>query len=655
MTEQELRLISGLVEAIKEDTRLKDEQWQSLTYWDRGVGASLRRFRHYGELLRISRGRIDFHLYIGLSDNLAVFKDLIKRLPGLAQSLRTDYQTIEITYETEPARNPDSQKLKKSMAMAHFYIPLECTEMLKDVYAKVYDMSKDIAKGKEVEPNGPRNGKESVDKLAVVTEEVASTKVHLRPIPVGVAYPEDVAVPCKISGVVSWVTSIGALFDRKAITLSDGRTMRPGQYIIPPYQRKYTWSYDNVSQLCRDLIKSKDAGKENYHLGTIILHHQEGDDGDSFYVVDGQQRLTTISYLINCEIFEKGVSSPKIKDTDIKNILSALEEYRDEKKHLIEQLKRSTLVVIAVSDINEAFQLFSTQNGRGKPLTPANLLKAYHLHELDKSVDAAEKDRVWESDNAEKTVRDGRLLSQVLGEHLYRLRCWSRGEFPKGQFSNADIKEFKGVTFNDGNEVGVPAQNLMRLRQRALADGKSSGYYSRLPNDKMYALATIDQPIINGADFFKYVESYAEAYRVLFGSSTAEEVVGFRKFYEENCNYRRSDRRGDTYARHVFESLCLFCYDRFGVRGLDACKSHLYRCAYYERAVKSRCYYCTCGLTFTIPAVRVMSSCVILADVKDRLRSLSGAVLESYRKEMQAFAGKSAPEGVDCVRMVYEN
>lgn len=476
----------------------------------------------------------------------------------------------------------------------------------------------------------------------------------LRPIPTDKVYSAASKKPCEIDGVISWVTTVGAMFEREEILLSDGRRMCPGQYVIPPYQRKYTWSYDNVSQLCRDLLKSADDGKESYHLGTVILHHQAVNDGDAFYVVDGQQRLTTISYLIGSEIFAAGASSPKIRNADIENILSALEEYKEDKYRILEQLKRSTIVVIAVNDINEAFQLFSTQNGRGRPLTPANLLKAYHLHEMDRDGDAEKRDRIWEVDNGEK-IRDGRLLSQVLGEHLYRLRCWSRGDFPVEPFTNVDIKEFKGITFKKEKAVGVPAQNLMKLRIRATSQDHKADYYLRSENDGMGLWFTIDQPIVNGADFFCYMESYAKAYRTLFGETEVGELQDFKSFYVQNCNYKRSGRRGDTYARHVFESLCLFCYDRFGAKGLAACMRYLYRFAYYERAVKSRCYYSTCGAAYSIQAVRAMTACMTLGDVKDRLHALSNVVLEQYRSDQKVLAGKPIPDGVDQVRSVYEN
>ena len=658
MSDQEL--LRDLVGFLKEDECFSGRDWQSMTYYDEG-GVALRRYKYYAEQLFVNEknSEVDLRIYISLADNLTVFNGVVAKLQELSDLLRKNWgNNIRIEYKTEPARNK-AQELKGSMSLAHFFVPSGNKDMLRDVYKEVSTALDAVEKGEEVKlRRNQKSTEETVMKELELREEVNDatiTELHLRPIPQAIEYPTDIKQPNEIGGVISWVTSIEALFDRKEIVLSDGRMMRPGNYIIPPYQRKYAWSYDNVSQLCRDLFRSADEGKESYHLGTIILHHQPGEQGDSFYVVDGQQRLTTISYLINSEIFAGDTAPRKIRSSDVMNILGALEEYQGDKERILKQLKHSTLVIIAVSEIDEAFQLFSTQNGRGRPLTPANLLKAYHLHELVKDVDgeksAKEIDRNWEANNAEK-IRDGRLLSQVLSEHLYRLRCWSRGEFPKEQFSNAKIKEFKGITFNTGNDVGVPAQNMMKLRRQAVDNGD---YYLRTTNDEMNPLSMIDQPIVNGADFFDYMKSYAEAYRVMFGTKNIAEMQEFRNFYAKNCTYKLSGRRGDTYARHIFESLSLFCYDRFGIKGLCACARYLYRCAYYERAVKSRCYYSTCGAEFAIRAVRAMTACMTLSDVKDRLHALNGAVLELYRKEKKIFSGKPVPDGIAQVRSVFEN
>ena len=62
---------------------------------------------------------------------------------------------------------------------------------------------------------------------------------------------------------------------------------------IPEYQRPYRWSTKNVEQLLRDILNSQSNGKLNYLIGTVILH----DDNQSFKIVDGQQRITTLILL----------------------------------------------------------------------------------------------------------------------------------------------------------------------------------------------------------------------------------------------------------------------------------------------------------------------------------------------------------------------
>lgn len=62
-------------------------------------------------------------------------------------------------------------------------------------------------------------------------------------------------------------------------------------YHIPPYQREYSWGKDNWEKLFDDIIENECG----YFLGSIICieNDQQSD------VIDGQQRLTTISILLN--------------------------------------------------------------------------------------------------------------------------------------------------------------------------------------------------------------------------------------------------------------------------------------------------------------------------------------------------------------------
>ena len=69
------------------------------------------------------------------------------------------------------------------------------------------------------------------------------------------------------------------------------------QYLVPLYQREYAWGKNEVERLLNDLFLSfkEDAGR-NYYLGSIVVRRDVG-AADHFEVVDGQQRLITLSML----------------------------------------------------------------------------------------------------------------------------------------------------------------------------------------------------------------------------------------------------------------------------------------------------------------------------------------------------------------------
>ena len=63
---------------------------------------------------------------------------------------------------------------------------------------------------------------------------------------------------------------------------------------IPEYQRPYRWNLKNVEQLLTDIFKSQSDGHNIYLIGTVIVHSKE----NTFYLVDGQQRVTTLYLLL---------------------------------------------------------------------------------------------------------------------------------------------------------------------------------------------------------------------------------------------------------------------------------------------------------------------------------------------------------------------
>ena len=70
------------------------------------------------------------------------------------------------------------------------------------------------------------------------------------------------------------------------------------QYIIPQYQRPYSWTFDQCSELFRDIMSAYDDN-DSYFLGNIILARSKDFDLTGLsYIVDGQQRLITVWTLI---------------------------------------------------------------------------------------------------------------------------------------------------------------------------------------------------------------------------------------------------------------------------------------------------------------------------------------------------------------------
>lgn len=67
-----------------------------------------------------------------------------------------------------------------------------------------------------------------------------------------------------------------------------------GSFYIPSYQRGYRWSETEVVRLLDDIYQN---GKKNYCLQPVVVRKK----GDQYELIDGQQRLTTLSVSGNTE------------------------------------------------------------------------------------------------------------------------------------------------------------------------------------------------------------------------------------------------------------------------------------------------------------------------------------------------------------------
>ena len=76
-------------------------------------------------------------------------------------------------------------------------------------------------------------------------------------------------------------------------------------FVIPAFQRPYSWEIDNVEKLFEDIwtFSQEEGGfvdpKKRYFVGAFVGYYQEnGPDGKVLNIVDGQQRVTTLFLLL---------------------------------------------------------------------------------------------------------------------------------------------------------------------------------------------------------------------------------------------------------------------------------------------------------------------------------------------------------------------
>ena len=367
-----------------------------------------------------------------------------------------------------------------------------------------------------------------------------------------------------------------------------GELLKEGKLRIPSYQRPYKWNRKHIRNLFYYL---RDAmGKKEYQIGSVILHENDGYD-----IVDGQQRLISISLFLHLlDDLENYKGAKQLLSAAVFGELScyhASENYnewenltqlvgenqaKDICNFLLENCSVS-VITMPQERLSEAFQLFDSQNNRGKSLEPHDLLKAYHLRKED-----SEYEKIVEK--WEQFVEDKDLsLKELFDKHLFRMRRWSRGETGLTnkrygsylRFTEDFIDDFKGVDLNQN----FPCLELYR-------------HIENLP-------MSITMPIIDGSKFFEYIES---AHKIIkehkdflndeLGFSDEPEGEEKNVAYPEGMlNIYNSSKGRYLKCHNIFLNICSLFADRFGKDELSKeIVETLFIWSYYPR-VKSKAIY----------------------------------------------------------------
>lgn len=229
-----------------------------------------------------------------------------------------------------------------------------------------------------------------------------------------------------------------------------GAVLKSRRFKVPAYQRSYAWEIDHIDALLNDIHEAIKNKEREYFLGSMVL---TSDADGRFEIVDGQQRLTTISLIlaaikeifrseedhevvisinsdylastdrrtkerepklvlneVDNEIYQELIESfgfeysKQIKRTSHKRLIEAANycfEYlrsickksKDSEEELHSWLdyidKCLKIIVVTAPDDSNAFVIFETLNDRGLELAISDLVKNYLFHRSGDKINEA--------------------------------------------------------------------------------------------------------------------------------------------------------------------------------------------------------------------------------------------------------------------------
>ena len=216
------------------------------------------------------------------------------------------------------------------------------------------------------------------------------------------------------------------------------------QYVVPRWQRRYCWGQSDIQRLVEDLLSVSDLGPDAAHYGgTLITFQEHGAAGvvNTIRVIDGQQRLTTVSILLGCIAHKLGregrcgdwtaqiirddrLTNPgkapdkcrklRLQDGDDEEYRSGLEGNpsgpgavtqawriakrlvdRNDVDALLRGLSRLRVVSIGLRDREDPQQIFESLNATGRPLTESEKVKNWLLMGLPDAEQQDLHDNHW--------------------------------------------------------------------------------------------------------------------------------------------------------------------------------------------------------------------------------------------------------------------
>ncbi|MCQ2702695.1 DUF262 and DUF1524 domain-containing protein [Helicobacter pylori] len=267
------------------------------------------------------------------------------------------------------------------------------------------------------------------------------------------------------------------------------------QFVIPIYQRLYSWKKEQCEQLWDDIIKIGGNDKMNGHFIGSILYVLDGNTHSSpLLIIDGQQRLTTITLLLialrnhsSDEVKRKEIESYLInsnKDGDKKFRLILSESDKDTLLFLIDKdrrkpsepslkivenfklfekwirkntdkletifkgLEKLMIVWIALKKEKDDPQLiFESMNSKGIELTQADLIRNYILMGLEPEKQKIFYKKYWRA--MEEDFKQNETLFNQFVRHYLTIKTREISNINKVYEAFKDYRQKKGIEIED--------------------------------------------------------------------------------------------------------------------------------------------------------------------------------------------------------------
>lgn len=284
---------------------------------------------------------------------------------------------------------------------------------------------------------------------------------------------------------------------------------------IPRYQRGYAWEKQHIRELFEDIKEAIDSNSSHY-IGTVVLSKCVTDP-KKFYIVDGQQRLTTIALLIaqllpniqdsDTRIYQKmhyikkgSQYSLKPLERDVDLFQQLIEgnmtgtpqnksqrfmmEAVEEMKYQIANLQDVELFLDAIGNLEimefiensegDAIRIFQTVNDRGKSLSYMEKIKSLLIYFSNKYLDKKYDDNI----NA--------VFSDIF--ELYdSIKCNGGDKIginliKRQNFTEDNILSYHYVTYSSDNYEPSAEYVFKNIKQRLAEIRKKTDFKEELAN-----------------------------------------------------------------------------------------------------------------------------------------------------------------------------